>query len=220
MEHERHLSRRALLRAGAASALAALTLPRTAHARHTPAIASRLMDSASSDSLLPARPPVGLQLYTVRALMQRDVPGTLAALAAAGVREVEFAGYFDRSAASLRALLDARRARRAGRARAHPDRLVAGARRRRRRSATAGSWCRGWDRTCARRWTAGAGWPTSSTRPVGSRAGRGLRMAYHNHDFEFTVTEGRVPFDVLVERARSVARGPRARSLLGGQGGA
>ncbi len=49
---------------------------------------------------------VGVELYTVRALMKTDVPGTLAKVAAIGYKEVEFAGYFDYSPKDLRALLD------------------------------------------------------------------------------------------------------------------
>ena len=49
----------------------------------------------------------GLQLYTVRSLMARDVERTLAEVAAIGYGEVEFAGYFDRTPAQIRATLDA-----------------------------------------------------------------------------------------------------------------
>ena len=48
---------------------------------------------------------IGLQLYTVRDLMEADMPGTLAKVAAAGYKEVEFAGYFGRTPAQIRALL-------------------------------------------------------------------------------------------------------------------
>jgi sugar phosphate isomerase/epimerase len=41
--------------------------------------------------------PVGLQLYTVREFMKQDFDGTLAKVAQIGYREVEFAGYFDKS---------------------------------------------------------------------------------------------------------------------------
>lgn len=41
---------------------------------------------------------VGLQLYTVRSVLGKDIDGTLAAIAGAGVREVEFAGYYDKPA--------------------------------------------------------------------------------------------------------------------------
>jgi sugar phosphate isomerase/epimerase len=49
---------------------------------------------------------LGVELYTVRALMKTDVPGTLAKVAAIGYKEVEFAGYFDYPPKDLRAILD------------------------------------------------------------------------------------------------------------------
>ena len=49
---------------------------------------------------------VGVQLYTVRDAMKADLAGTLAKVAAIGFKEVEFAGYFDRSPKDIRALLD------------------------------------------------------------------------------------------------------------------
>src|SRR5207237_1083079 len=49
---------------------------------------------------------VGLQLYTVRHEMEKDVEGTIARVAASGYREVEFAGYFKKTPAEIRAMLD------------------------------------------------------------------------------------------------------------------
>src|SRR6266581_8995170 len=49
---------------------------------------------------------IGLQLYTVRHQMEKDVEGTIARVAATGYREVEFAGYFGKSPRDVRALLD------------------------------------------------------------------------------------------------------------------
>jgi sugar phosphate isomerase/epimerase len=86
------LSRRDLLGALGAATVGAISLPQLARALERHGV---------------ARPPIGLQLYTVRGLMQRDVDGTLEALAAAGVREVEFAGYFNRTPRDLRSRLDA-----------------------------------------------------------------------------------------------------------------
>lgn len=57
-----------------------------------------------------AAPPFskwGLQLYTVRSLLTRDVPGTLAAVAQTGYKEVETAGYANMSPADFRKALDA-----------------------------------------------------------------------------------------------------------------
>jgi sugar phosphate isomerase/epimerase len=50
---------------------------------------------------------VGLELYTLRAAMREDVPGTLARVAQIGYREVEFAGYYGLAAERIRAILDA-----------------------------------------------------------------------------------------------------------------
>ena len=48
---------------------------------------------------------LGVQLYTVRESMRRDVEGTLARVRNIGYREVEFAGYFDRTPRQLTAAL-------------------------------------------------------------------------------------------------------------------
>src|SRR5512145_1026858 len=49
---------------------------------------------------------IGIQLYTVRDQMKADFEGTLARIAQIGYKEVEFAGYFDRAPADVRAILD------------------------------------------------------------------------------------------------------------------
>jgi sugar phosphate isomerase/epimerase len=50
--------------------------------------------------------PIVLQLYSLRSIAGKDVPGTLAAVAQMGYRGVEFAGYYDRTAKDLRRILD------------------------------------------------------------------------------------------------------------------
>lgn len=50
--------------------------------------------------------PIGLELYTVRHLMETDIPGTLSKVAAVGYKEVEFAGYFNLSPKDLRGIID------------------------------------------------------------------------------------------------------------------
>jgi sugar phosphate isomerase/epimerase len=52
------------------------------------------------------RVPIALQLYSVREDCERDLPGTLEAVARMGYEGVEFAGYYDHSAQELRAMLD------------------------------------------------------------------------------------------------------------------
>ena len=50
---------------------------------------------------------IGLELYTVRTEMAKSVDRTLAAVAAIGYKEVEFAGYFGKSPQEIRSFLDA-----------------------------------------------------------------------------------------------------------------
>ncbi len=49
---------------------------------------------------------VGVQLYSVRDFMEKDFYGTLKAIKEAGYDYVEFAGYFEKSAEEVRAILD------------------------------------------------------------------------------------------------------------------
>lgn len=55
----------------------------------------------------PVRPVIGIQLYMARDLLAKDFEGTLAAIAATGVRHVEFAGFHDRDAIAIRKTLAA-----------------------------------------------------------------------------------------------------------------
>ena len=50
--------------------------------------------------------PIGLQLYSLRDIVGKDVPGTLDAVAKMGYRGVEFAGYYGLTAKELRKMLD------------------------------------------------------------------------------------------------------------------
>jgi sugar phosphate isomerase/epimerase len=144
---------------------------------------------------------IGLQLYTVRAEMARDFEGTLARVAEMGYGEVEFAGYFGRTPAQVRAAL-------AGAGLTAPASHVPFEILR-----------EGWDGVLDTAAAAGhtgvvVPWIPQEERPdldgwrrvadlfngAGERArARGLRFAYHNHDFEFAPVGGQVPYDVLLE---------------------
>jgi sugar phosphate isomerase/epimerase len=52
------------------------------------------------------KPKVGVQLYSVRDLCGKDLAGTVAAIGKMGYKGVEFAGYYGKSAADLRKMLD------------------------------------------------------------------------------------------------------------------
>lgn len=87
------LSRRAFLERGSL-ALAAMSL----HAARTEAQTGTVTG--------PLGRPIGLQLYTVREAVAKDLAGTLKAIADVGYREVELAGIPAKSATELRALLN------------------------------------------------------------------------------------------------------------------
>ncbi len=79
------LSRRAALQMMAAGVAGGVLLPRLAAARE-PASDARRIER------------IGLQLYTVRRSLTKDLEGTIAAVAAAGITELEFAGYYNKPA--------------------------------------------------------------------------------------------------------------------------
>ena len=177
-------SRRDALKTMAAIAAGGL-LPRAARAKPR--------DKASIDR-------VGLQLYTVRAAMARDVPATLQAVARLGYREVEFAGYFKHSPAEIRRMLDddgltspsthlglddVRQRFDAVAEMAH----VVG-----HRYLTVASLDMRGIRTLDDWKKAGEAFNEAGRSAKGS----GLRLAYHNHDVEFAPVDGRIPMDVLI----------------------
>jgi sugar phosphate isomerase/epimerase len=62
--------------------------------------------SAGSVAAVPGAQRIGLQLYTVRDLLDKDFEGTLAKVAQIGYSNLEFAGYYNRTPEQVRALLD------------------------------------------------------------------------------------------------------------------
>ncbi|HVE77262.1 MAG TPA: sugar phosphate isomerase/epimerase [Gemmatimonadaceae bacterium] len=159
--------------------------------------------AARSDSAAPGAAPagraIGIQLYTVRTLMERDVEGTLEALAGVGYREVEFAGYFGREPRTLRQTLD--RLQLAAPAthvsldelRAHLPRVFDAAQTLGHRYVVC-PWIDEKERTLAGyRRIAG-----ELNRWGAACRDRGMRLAYHNHEFEFARVDNVVPYDLLL----------------------
>ena len=66
----------------------------------------RLQPPASARGSDPQVERIGLQLYTLREELSQDFDDTLARVAALGFQEMEFAGYYDRSAAEIKKALD------------------------------------------------------------------------------------------------------------------
>jgi sugar phosphate isomerase/epimerase len=151
---------------------------------------------------------IGLQLYTVRNQMKEDLPGTIASVAAVGYKEVEFAGYFGRSPTEIRDLL-------ARNALTSPSTHfpIEGMRKE-------------WPKMLDEARQIGHQWVTIPWLPENDRGNldgwkrlaaefngaarmardKGLRFAYHNHDFELKgipATAGQtntstIPLDVLI----------------------
>jgi sugar phosphate isomerase/epimerase len=143
---------------------------------------------------------IGVQLYTVRAAMEADFEGTLRRLAQMGYREVEFAGLFGRDPAQVRSLLAELNLTAVGshvdwsRFRDDPtgaidETLALGA------EYLVFPWMPESERQTLEQWH---GWAARLNEVAAASRARGLPVAYHNHDFEFTVIAGELPYDVLV----------------------
>ena len=146
--------------------------------------------------------PLGVQLYTVRDAMARDVPGTLARVRSIGYREVEFAGYFGlRPAAIRKALADA--GLRAPSCHLQPADFTTGRAAAIEAAATVGhkwmilAWIDDADRT-----PEGYDRLADALNATGHEAKRhGIRVGYHNHDFEFRPwANGEVPMARFARR--------------------
>jgi len=149
---------------------------------------------------------VGLQLYTVRAELEKDFDGTLARVAAIGYKEVEFAGYFGRTPAAVRGAL---RKHGLTSPAAHVDYGTV---------SDPAKWAQTLDGAAAiGQMFLVNPWMDESVRnqpgfwqraaEVYNTAGasarkRGIQFCYHNHNFEFSPRAdlgGRLPFDFLLE---------------------
>jgi sugar phosphate isomerase/epimerase len=144
---------------------------------------------------------IALQLYTVRGLAGRDLPGTLRRVAAAGYRAVEVAGLPPIAPAELRGLLDE-----AGLAVVAAHSSLADLRRDPDTTfdalATIGSpraivpWLEPADRATA---TGLRSVAAELGRIAAAGAARGIGVGYHNHAFEFEPVGGTTAWDVLLD---------------------
>ena len=178
------ISRREILGSSAALGLATLFAP------------TMLPAASGTNKRVP-----GIQLYTVRASMATDVPGTLRAVAGIGYREVEFAGYSDHSPRQIRRLLDDLDLQSPS---SHMDarQLRDGAQPLLEAAAEVGhdyvtiAGLNPEDRQTVDDYK---GWADTFNR-IGELCHEfGLRLAYHNHEFEFMSLGDQVPFDILLD---------------------
>ena len=145
---------------------------------------------------------IGLQLYTVRNQMEKDFEDTLAKVASTGYKEVEFAGYFNRTPQQVKTVLSANGL-------TAPSAHVS-------LKALSDNWQKTIETAAAigHRYLICAYLVPEERKSLDdykrhadtfNRAGEackkaGIQFGYHNHDFEFPALDGSVPFDLLLEK--------------------
>jgi sugar phosphate isomerase/epimerase len=145
--------------------------------------------------------PLGLQLYTVRDWMQRDMEYTLKTVYAVGYREVEFAGLFDKKAGKVRNWLD-KIGLESPSSHVSYERLKANLQGVADEAQTLGNTYVVCPDINARLRIDADAWKrvAADFTRIGEQLQRlGLRFAYHNHDFEFRpLPGGEIGYDILV----------------------
>ena len=143
-------------------------------------------------------PRIGIQLYTMRSLTEKDLEGTLAKLASIGYAEVEFAGYFGKTPEQVRAMLIANKL-------SSPSSHIP-------LPANDDTWKRALAdaRTIGHEWAVMPWLDTPQRKDWAPFADRlnhlgtmahaaGMRFAYHNHDFEFAKEGDGTVMDLLLK---------------------
>ncbi|QMW02690.1 sugar phosphate isomerase/epimerase family protein [Spirosoma foliorum] len=144
---------------------------------------------------------VGLQLYTVRNEMEKDVEGTLKKVAAIGYTEIEIGGYYGKSPKEFKAFLS-------GMGLSAPSLLTM-------TSTMKTDWQKTVDQAAeAGQSLIGCAYLAPNERKtiddykklneLFNRSAEvcqkaGLQFIYHNHDFEFQPLDGQVPYDLLLK---------------------
>jgi sugar phosphate isomerase/epimerase len=144
---------------------------------------------------------VGLQLYTLRDMMAVSVPATLKLVAAVGYKELEFAGYYEHKPSEIKALLN-------GEGLSAPSAHI-----------PLTEFDQGVNKVIDHALAVGhkyivIPYLTEEQRGTGIDVYKklaqkcnvigeacnkvGLKLAYHNHDFEFEMRDGQLPYDVLL----------------------
>lgn len=100
------MERRTFLRTAALSALAAASISPLSFGQGLRGRERRQGLLGRRQAERTARIPIGVQLYSVRDLAQKDLAGTLEAIAKMGYAGVEFAGYYGKDPKEIRKMLD------------------------------------------------------------------------------------------------------------------
>jgi sugar phosphate isomerase/epimerase len=142
---------------------------------------------------------IGVQLYTVRDEMKKDAARTLAAVASAGSKQVEFAGYFEHSAKDIRKMLD--------------DNGLTSPSAHIQMSELGSQWESDLDaaNTIGHEYLV-CGWIDEDERTISGykriaarfneaaekSARHGIAVGYHNYSYDFTKIDGQIPYEILL----------------------
>ncbi len=143
---------------------------------------------------------IGLQLYTVRRDLEKDFEGTLRKVAALGIGEVEFAGYFDQKPQNIKKLLQELNL-------AAPSAHVSTEILRKSLPKAIED-----AKTIGHKFLVLGYLPEEERKSpddykkliellnkTGEECSKSnLQFAYHNHDFEFKTLEGKIPYDLIL----------------------
>ena len=190
--------RRQFLRGAGVALAAGIAVPRLLHA----------FDRNAGAPPVDRIKRIGLELYTVRDAMEKNVERTLARVAQIGYKEVEFAGYFERTPAQVRHALKAN-----GLA-APSTHIGLGDIRAPNLQRTLDSahkighqwiivaWIDDKDRQSQDDYKAIADSMIAASIE-GAKAG--VSVGYHNHDFEFVTFDGKTGLEVMLDRTAQTA---------------
>lgn len=163
---------------------------------------------SSSVTKLTKENRVGLQLYTLRSMMEKSVPDTLRLVASVGIKELEFAGFYDNDPKDVKALIDElgmtapsthvllkfmsndadiEKQIDIAKTMGHKYVVVPYIFPEDRSSDIAG-----YQRLAERLNTLGETFKAN-----------GIQLAYHNHDFEFENMNGQLPYDTLLDECEA-----------------
>lgn len=159
-----------------------------------------LFDEISAASGRKTLPKIGLQLYTVRRDLEKDFEGTLRLVAALGIKEVEFAGYFGQKPEEIKKLLKSLKISAPS---AHTDTESL----RQNLTQTIET-----AKVIGHKYLVLGYLPENERKSLDSykkliellnKTGEecrkaDLQFAYHNHDFEFTKLEEKIPYDLIL----------------------
>ena len=182
------MERRTFIKKSAAAMVAGMILP-------------KITSAFSKDKI------IGIQLYTIRDLVKKDLPGTLKILSAIGYRSVEAAGYSERkfyglAPAAYRKLVEEFGINPLS---THSNFKLADADKVIEDTLNAGMkfifipWLAEEERQTLDHYKKLA----DDFNKIGEKCrAAGLTFGYHNHDFEFHKIDGKIPYDILLKETQ------------------